>query len=167
MTLFCAAIKKIQLLSKGFPFIAMSRFSRASFRQYFFIIIIIIIYSSEFFTSELVDGLSLKFEWEQVSSSLHDSSQFSGLLNNIVVWMVSTRPSTSKSSSPFSNPLVTFLNASITIDIIVTWMFHRHHHHVVPPARISLTLSCHFSLSFIASGRPSGVHPVSLQSCCM
>ena len=44
---------------------------------------------------------------------------------------------------------------------------HHHHHHVVPPARISLTLSRHFSLSFIASGRSSGAHPVSSQSCCM
>ena len=30
-----------------------------------------------------------------------------------------------------------------------------------------LTLSRHFSLSFIASGRYSGLHPVSSQSCCM
>ena len=42
-----------------------------------------------------------------------------------------------------------------------------HHHHVVPLARISLTLSRHFSLSFIASGRSSGLHPVSSQSCSM
>ena len=42
-----------------------------------------------------------------------------------------------------------------------------HHHHVVSPARISLTLSRHFSLSFITSGRSSGLHPVSSQSCCM
>ena len=42
-----------------------------------------------------------------------------------------------------------------------------HHHHVVPLARISLTLSRHFSLSFIASGRTSGLHPVSSHSCCM
>ena len=42
-----------------------------------------------------------------------------------------------------------------------------HHRHVVPPARISLTLSRHFSLSFIASGRSSGLHPVSSHSCCM
>ena len=40
-----------------------------------------------------------------------------------------------------------------------------HHHHVMPLARISLTLSCHFSLSFIASGRSSGLHPVSSHSC--
>ena len=28
------------------------------------------------------------------------------VLNNAVVWMVSTRPPTSKSSSPFTNPLL-------------------------------------------------------------
>ena len=38
--------------------------------------------------------------------------------------MVSTCPSTSKSSSPFSNPLVTVPNAPITIGIIFTCMFH-------------------------------------------
>ena len=44
---------------------------------------------------------------------------------------------------------------------------HHHHHHVAPLARISLTLSRHFSLSFIASGRSSGLHTVSSHSCCM
>ena len=42
-----------------------------------------------------------------------------------------------------------------------------YHHHVVPLARMSLTLSRHFSLLFIASGRSSGLHPVSSHSCCM
>ena len=37
----------------------------------------------------------------------------------------------------------------------------------MPPARISLTLTRHSSLSFIASGRSSGLHPVFSQSCCM
>ena len=45
--------------------------------------------------------------------------------------------------------------------------YHHHHHHHVPLARISLTLSRHFSLSFIASGMSSGLHPVSSHSCCM
>ena len=45
--------------------------------------IIIFIYSHYFyllhiFTSVLADGLSLEFEWQQVSSSLQDSSQYSG-----------------------------------------------------------------------------------------
>ena len=42
------------------------------------IIIIIIIYSLEFFTSVLADGFSLESEWQQVFSSLRDSSQYSG-----------------------------------------------------------------------------------------
>ena len=43
---------------------------------------------------------------------------------------------------------------------------HHHHHHVVPQAQISLTLSHHFSLSFIASDRSSGLHPEYSHSCC-
>ena len=46
-------------------------------------------------------------------------------------------------------------------------LIYHHHHHVAPPARISLTVSRHFSLSFIASGRSSGLQPVSSHSCCM
>ena len=46
------------------------------------------------------------------------------ILNNALVWMVSTRPPTSKSSRPFNNPLVTVPKAPITIGIIVTFMFH-------------------------------------------
>ena len=44
---------------------------------------------------------------------------------------------------------------------------HHHHHYDMPLARISLTLSLHVSLSFIAFGRSSGLHPVSSHSCCM
>ena len=46
------------------------------------------------------------------------------VLKNVIVWMVSIRPSTSKSSSPFDIPLVTLPKAPITIEIIVTFMFH-------------------------------------------
>ena len=42
------------------------------------IIIIVIIIPSGFFTSVLADGFSLEFEWQQLSSNLHDSSQDSG-----------------------------------------------------------------------------------------
>ena len=41
---------------------------------------------------------------------------------------------------------------------------HIYHHHVVPPAQISLI---NFSLSFIASSRSSGLRPVSSHSWCM
>ena len=46
------------------------------------------------------------------------------VLNNVTVWMVSTRPPISKSSSPFSNPLVTIPNTPITNGKIVTCIFH-------------------------------------------
>ena len=53
--------------------------------------IIIIIYSLKFFTSALVSGFSRELEWQQVSSSLQDSSQYFGRFNNAVIWMISTR----------------------------------------------------------------------------
>ena len=63
-------------------------------------------------------------------------------------------------------------NLSLVVSVdIDEWHFfrstsdHHHHHHVVPLAWISVTLSRHFSLSFIASGRSSGLHPVSSHSC--
>ena len=46
------------------------------------------------------------------------------VLNNAVVWMVSTHPPISKSSNPFNNPLVTVPKVPIMIGIIVTFMFH-------------------------------------------
>ena len=46
------------------------------------------------------------------------------IFNNAVVWMVSTRPVISKSSSLWINPSVTVPRAPITIGIIVTFMFH-------------------------------------------
>ena len=68
------------------------------------------------------------FHWSLSDSK---SSQVSRTLlsilavfNNAVVWMVSSRPPTSKSSRPFYNSLVTVPKAPITIGIIVTFMFH-------------------------------------------
>ena len=46
------------------------------------------------------------------------------VLSNAVVWIVSTRPPTSKSSRPLNNPLVIVPNAQIAIGTIVTFMFH-------------------------------------------
>ena len=45
--------------------------------------------------------------------------------------------------------------------------YHHHHHRIVLAARISLTLSRHSSLSFIALGRSSGQQSVSSHSCWM
>ena len=44
-------------------------------------------------------------------------------LNKAVVWMVSTRPVISKSSSPCTNPLAIVLRAPIIIGITVIFMF--------------------------------------------
>ena len=66
------------------------------------------------------------FQWSlseskspQVSTTL---LSILAVLNNVVVWIVSTRPPTSESSSPFSNLLVTEPKAPITIGIIVSSM---------------------------------------------
>ena len=51
--------------------------------------------------------------------------------------------------------------------LVYIYIYIYHHHHVALVARISLTLSSHSSLSFIALGRSSGQHPVSSHSCWM
>ena len=63
------------------------------------------------------------FHWSLSDSKFPQISRtlLSILANlNAVVWMVCTHPLTSKSSSPFINPLVTLLRALITIGINVT-----------------------------------------------
>ena len=64
------------------------------------------------------------------------------------------------------NPL--FPALSRTLQPLGQYIYHHHHHHhIALVARISLTLSHHSSLSFIALGRSSGQHPVSSHSCWM
>ena len=69
-------------------------------------------------------------------------------LNNTVVWMVSTRPLISKSSSPFINPSVTVPRAPITIDITVTFRFHSFFNSL---ARSKYLSSFSFSFNFTLS----------------
>ena len=59
------------------------------------------------------------------------------------------------------------LSNDLCIYIYINIYIYHHHHHVVLLAWISLTLSRHFSLSFIASGWSSGLHSVFSYSCCM
>ena len=82
---------------------------------------IIIIYLLEFFTTTLADGLSQEFEWEQVSRIL---LSILAVLNNALIWILSTHPLDSKSSNPFNDPLITVPKVPITIGNIVTFMFH-------------------------------------------
>ena len=56
--------------------------------------------------------------------NLNNAEVWMVVLNDGVGLMVSTRPVTSKSPSPFNNPLVIVPKAPITIGIIVTFMFH-------------------------------------------
>ena len=80
----------------------------------------------------------------------HKTKQTKPELLHITAWIVWNR-------NVFDNLTVLMLN----------WIVLNHHHYVVLLARISLTLSCHFSLSFIAPDWSSGLHPVSSHSCCM
>ena len=74
------------------------------------------------------------------------------VLNNLIVWMVSIRPLTSKSSSPFNNHLGTVPKAPITISTIVTFIFHRFFFQFSSKV-VVLTL---FSLSFSFILRSAG-----------
>ena len=65
------------------------------------------------------------------------------VLSNAVVCIVSTHPLTSESCRPFNNPLVTVPNAPITIDTIVTFMFHSFFNSLAILSYLSF-----FSLSF-------------------
>ena len=102
--------------------------------------IIIILDFQEFFTPALANGFSLEFEWEQVSrillSILTD-------INKVAVWMISIYPFISKSSSPYTNPLVTVPRVPITIGITFTFMFHIFFTSLVRSKYLSF-----FSLSF-------------------
>ena len=64
-------------------------------------------------------------------------------LNNTVVWMVSTCPLISKSSSPCNNPSVIVPRAPISIDITTTFMFHSFFNSLARSRYLSF-----FSLSF-------------------
>ena len=66
------------------------------------------------------------------------------VLSNAVIWIVPTRPPTSKSSRPFNNPLVIVPKAPITISTIVTFMFHSFSNSLASSRYLSL-----FSHSFI------------------
>ena len=65
------------------------------------------------------------------------------VLSNAVIWIVSTRPPTAKSSRPLNNPLLIVPQAPITIGTIVTYMFHSFFNSLARSKYL-----CFFSLSF-------------------
>ena len=75
-----------------------------------------------FFTSALADGFSLEFEWQQVSRTL---LRILADLKKDLVWMVSTRPLISKSSSLCTNSLV-IPTSEITINTTIIFIFHHY-----------------------------------------
>ena len=77
----------------------------------------------ELFSSVLVNCISLEFERQHSPQVSRTLLGILADLNNAVVWMISTRPPTPKSSSSFNNPLVIVPRPPITIGIIVTFMF--------------------------------------------
>ena len=87
-------------------------------------VIIIIIYSLEFFRSALADGFPSSLSDSKPPQVSRTLLSILAVLNNVVVYIVSTHLPTSKSSSPFSKPFVTVPNIPITIGIIITCMFH-------------------------------------------
>ena len=64
-------------------------------------------------------------------------------LNYVIIWMVSTCPDNSKYFNPFINPSVTVTRVPITINIVVTLMFHSFFNSLARSRYLSF-----FSLSF-------------------
>ena len=110
MALSCAAIRRDSVSLFRFPFLS----------QYYYYYSLIKSFSHPFYLMVFHWSLSDR-KSPQVSRTLFS---ILAVLNNAVVWMVSTRPPTSKSSSPFYNPFVSVPKASITIGTIVTFLFH-------------------------------------------
>ena len=63
----------------------------------------------------LSESKSLQVSWTRL--------RILAVFSNAVVWIVSTRPPTSKSPRPFNNPLVIVPKALLTIGTIVSFMF--------------------------------------------
>ena len=114
MALFCAAIRRDSVSLLKFPFL-----SHVHVLYYYYY------YYYSFFLHQLT---LMVFHWilsdnksPQISRAL---LSILAILNNAVVWVVSSCPPTSKSSSLFSNSLVTVPKAPTTTGIIITCMFH-------------------------------------------
>ena len=78
-----------------------------------------------------------------MSSSVQDSSQYSGRSKQCCSLNGPTRSLNSKSYSPFNNAFVTVLKASIMISIIVTFIFYSFFNSLAKSRYLSF-----FSLSF-------------------
>ena len=79
----------------------------------------------EFFTPVFADGLSLEFQWQQVTSGLQDSSHYWSRSKKMLYfewsWFVLRFPTL---PFPFPHFWRTILSTSVMIGITVTFMFH-------------------------------------------
>ena len=98
----------------------------------------ITIYSFESFSPQhqLMD-----FHWRLSDSKSSQVSRILTNLNNAVIWMVFTHVIIFKSSTPFTNRLVTVPSALITISITITFMFHSFFSTLARSRYLSLFLS--------------------------
>ncbi len=87
------------------------------------IIIIIIIIPCGLFTPALANGFHWSLSDSKSPQIARTRLRILAVLSNAVVWIVSTRPPTSKSSRPFNNLLVTVPIAPITIGTIIPQFF--------------------------------------------
>ena len=82
-------------------------------------------------------------------------------LSNTIVWMVSTRPFISKSSSPFIDPLVIVPRAPITIGINVSFMFHSFFSSLVRSRYLFFfSLSFNFTLGSAGTAKPTSLQVI-------
>ena len=119
MALFCAAIRRNSVSLLKFPFLSLVQVL-SYYYYYYYYYLLLESFSHQRQLTIFHWGLSAS-KSPQVSRTL---LSILAVLNNAVVWMVSTRPPVSKSSSPFNSPLVTIPRAPIKIGKIVTVMFH-------------------------------------------
>ena len=101
---------------------------------------------------------------ETLQLSLQPISHTSDAKINKLILMISIRLIIKIGKERISNTF-SFLQKQHNFQRLYIYILYHHHHHHTPLARTSLTLSCHFSLSFIVSGWSSGLHPVSSHNC--
>ena len=82
----------------------------------------IIIINCNFLSPALADGLPLKSEKKQVSSSFQDSSLYSGWPEHW--WSLDCLSSSTDFVCPITEPLGIAASAPVTLGITVTFMFH-------------------------------------------
>ena len=80
--------------------------------------------SCEFLTPAFVDGFSHEYEWQQISLSLQESSQYSGWFQQCCCLDFLDSSPVFNSSRPLSKPLGPVLTLPVTTGLTITLMFY-------------------------------------------